>query len=119
MFAFDVGNDCRYQAKVNGSLQPVQSKGAETRYRPDLDVWAKLSCPNATAIEDSDGVRSDQTFTRDDLARMISFRASFFRNEGSKKCAYVPEVDFDGKDVKANKVSYLCPAPSATGGGPR
>ena len=119
-FSYDVGNDCRYTSTVKGVVHPIAQKNATTLYRPDLDVHAKLSCPNAVATEETDAVRSDETFTRDQLAQMIAFRASFIRQESNdQKCAYVPDVVFDGKNLISSKVSYLCPAPTSpksTGG---
>jgi hypothetical protein len=109
------GKGCTYSLVVHGDVH-VQGihGGPSTAYSPSVDVTATLKCPKQSDVTAESRVKALR-LTKEDFEAALRGQASV----PTKDCYYVPDLKLDVPTVAMSKVAYLCPTPTAIGGGPK
>jgi hypothetical protein len=95
---------CHYTATVDGTVK-AQADG-EKFFDPNLDVTAKVSCPNSVVMRTTENVMSVGPLSRGELEERLERRGIVSANGG--RCLYQPDFSVKDKKISAVGVAYLC-----------
>jgi hypothetical protein len=117
-FTFPLAGGCDYSSTVRGTVRAAKgATGEEPKYVPSLTVNAWISCQNNTEMRVIDSTLRDAAMTRAELEQAIELRASLLADNGSVRCAYVPDFSLTENKLTGVGVFYLCPGGGAQAGG--
>ncbi len=117
-FTFPLAGGCDYSSTVRGTVRPAKATaGEEPKYVPSLVVNAWISCQNNTEMRVVDSALREGAMTRAELEQAIELRASLLADNGSVRCAYVPDFSLSENKLTGVGVFYLCPGGAAQAGG--
>ncbi len=101
--------DCRYDAQIVGTLNPVHSRFGQTEeFEPDFDIVAHLVCPRAAAAHVHERLAHTGPVTREHLELLISQRATMTRENAEHRCLVIPALRFQGESLVPLGVESLC-----------
>jgi hypothetical protein len=117
-FTFPLAGGCEYSSTVRGTVRAARGQaGDEPKYVPSLVVNAWISCQNNTEMRVVDTSLREGAMTRGELEQAIELRASLLADNGTQRCAYVPDFALGENKLSGVGVFYLCPAGGAQAGG--
>lgn len=101
--------DCRYDAQIIGTLNPVHSRFGQTEeFEPDFDIVAHLVCPRTAAVDVHERLVHTGPMTRERLELLISQRATMTRENNEHRCLVIPALRFQGESLVPLGVESLC-----------
>jgi hypothetical protein len=117
-FTFPLAGGCEYSSTVRGTVRNARTQaGDEPKYVPSLVVNAWVSCQNNTEMRVIDSSLREGAMTRAELEQAIELRASLISDNGTTRCAYVPDFSLGDNRLSGVGVFYLCPAGGAAQAG--
>lgn len=109
-FTMELGNDCRFNARIRGQLVAAKSTPSEpSKVLPDLVINADVQCTDRAALLLTETVQSERPMTLAEVERAVEERARLTSPTEAYGCTYSPDFNLSGAGLNLRAVSYRCP----------
>jgi hypothetical protein len=107
-FRIDLANDCAYNARIQGKIEPTNAPASADAVRAKLEMNADLQCGDQAALLKTVTIAPAAPMTRAELERTIEQRA-VLSETGQYACSYTPDFNLSNAGLYLRGVSYRCP----------